>query len=256
MITIILGLIIVLIIIVVIVNGIQQHRVKLEQEKRAKVSRQKAILDETEELILNLANLPNNPNIIKILNNRSLVAAKTMFELMPEIKSIRNRVSEMKARLNTSEELATNFKPSDDTFILPDNEQQLVAILQCIKKLRAVLKSEQSRGSLDAQTYVKEDRTLETMQLQISIESLIKRGSQAFEKEMYGSSRQYYEKAMQTINSHPHQSEYTTTKKEQLEDKLTEIADSLKITNEQDRERKAKNEENELDMLFQPKKKW
>ncbi|NQY65582.1 MAG: hypothetical protein HRT38_18105 [Alteromonadaceae bacterium] len=256
MIAIILGLIIVLIIIVVVVNGIQQHREKLEQQKRAKVSRQKAIVDETEELILNLTNLPPNPNLIKILNNRSLVAAKTMHDLMPEIKSIINRVSEMQARLNASKELAANVKSKDETFILPDNEQQLVAILQCIKKLRAVLKSEQSRGNLDAPTYVQEDRTLETMQLQISIESLIKRGSQSFEKEMYGSARQYFEKAMQTINGHPHQSEYTTTKKEQLEDKLTEIANSLKITNEQDRERKAKNEEDELDVLFQPKKKW
>ena len=95
MIAIILGLIIVLIIIVVVVNGIQQHREKLEQQKRAKVSRQKAIVDETEELILNLTNLPPNPNLIKILNNRSLVAAKTMHDLMPEIKSIINRVSEM-----------------------------------------------------------------------------------------------------------------------------------------------------------------
>jgi len=256
MIGIIVGLIVVLIIIVVVVNGIQQHREKLEQEKRARVNKQKAIIDETEELILNLGNLPPNPGIIQILNNRSLNAAKAMLELMPEIKGIRKRVTEMESRLSASQELSANQKQRDDVFTLPDNEQHLVAILQCIKKLRAVLKSEQAKGNLDAQTFIQEDHRLESMQLQINVESLTKRGTQAFNKEMYGSSRQYFEKAMQTLCDHQHQTEYTTTKKEAVEDKLLEITNALKVTNEQDRAKKAKSEEDELDLLFQPKKKW
>ena len=63
---IIIALIIALIIIVVVVNAIQQHKEKLEHEKRAKAAKQKAIIDETEELILSLANLPSNPSLIKI----------------------------------------------------------------------------------------------------------------------------------------------------------------------------------------------
>ena len=78
MIAIIVGLIIALIVIVVVVTSIQQHKEKLEAEKRVKVAKQKAIIDESEELIFNLANLPSNPNIVKILNHRSLNAAKNM----------------------------------------------------------------------------------------------------------------------------------------------------------------------------------
>ena len=109
MIMIIVGLIVALIIIVVVVNAIQQHKEKLEQEKRAKVAKQKAIIDETEELILNLTHLPHNPGVIEVLNARSLTAAKTMQQIMPEVKGIKNRVEELEARLTASKELAAKY---------------------------------------------------------------------------------------------------------------------------------------------------
>ncbi|WP_286266310.1 hypothetical protein [Thalassotalea atypica] len=252
----IIGLIVALIIVVVVVNAIQQHKEKIEQEKRARVSKQKAIIDETEELILNLALLPENPMVITILNTRSLLAAKQMKQIMPELKGIGSRVQELDSRLKASQEALKNHVPKDDKFILPDNEQQLVQILQCIKKLRAVIKSEQSKGALDSQVFIREDARLDTMQLRINIESLMKRGNTAASKEMLGSARQYFEKALQTIENHANQSEYTVNKKEEIEDKLEQITNELKSTNAKDRASKAKDEEDELDMLFQPKKKW
>ena len=256
MIAIIVGLIITLIIIVVVVSSIQQHKEKLEAEKRINVSKQKAIIDESEELILNLANLPSNPNAVKILNRRSLNAAKTMQELMPEVKGIKKRVQELKSRLKASEDLAESQSASDESFTLPDNEQQLVAILQCIKKLRVILKSEQSKGALDAQTFTSEDNRLATLQLKINIESLVKRGTQAFNKEMLGSARQYFEKALQSLANSSVRSEYVTAKQAEVSQQLEDITDALKNTNAKDAANKAKSEEDELDLLFQPKKKW
>lgn len=256
MIAIIVGLIIALIVIVVVVTSIQQHKEKVEAEKRIKVAKHKAIIDEGEELILSLANLPANPSIIKILNRRSLNAAKNMEELMPEVKGIKKRIQELDARLKASEDLATTQEGSEASFSLPDNEQQLVSILQCIKKLRAVLKSEQSKGALDAQTFTAEDQRLATMQLKINIESLVKRGMQAFSKEMLGSARQYFEKALQTISGSPVKNDYVTSKQAEISQQLEEITDALKNTNAKDAAKKAKSEEDELDLLFQPKKKW
>ena len=256
MVAIIVGLIIALIVIVVVVTSIQQHKEKLEAEKRIKVSKQKAIIDESEELILNLANLPNNPNIIKILNRRSLNAAKTMQELMPVVKGIKKRVQELTSQLKASEDLADTQNVTEDNFTFPDNEQQLIAILQCIKKLRAVLKSEQSKGALDAQTFSIEDQRLAAMQLKINIESLVKRGTIAFNKEMLGSARQYFEKALQSLASTTVKNDYVTTRQADVAQHLEGITDALKHTNAKDAAKKAKSEENELDILFQPKKKW
>jgi hypothetical protein len=256
MIAIIIGLIIALIVIVVVVTSIQQHKEKLEADKRIKVSKQKAIIDESEELIQNLANLPNNPNIIKILNRRSLNAAKTMQELIPVVKGINKRVQELTSRLKASEDLADTQNATEDSFTFPDNEQQLVAILQCIKKLRAVLKSEQTKGALDTQTFSAEDQRLATIQLKINIESLVKRGTIAFNKEMLGSARQYFEKALQSLASTTLKNDYVTTRQADVAQNLEDITDALKHTNAKDAAKKAKSEENELDLLFQPKKKW
>ena len=156
MIAIIIGLIVALIIFVVVISAVQQHKEKQEAEKRTKVAKQKAIIDESEELILNLGNLPSSPNLVKILNKRSINAAKAIQTLMPGAKGIKSRIQELSARLEAAEDLAGK-QGNEETFMVPDNEQQILTILQCIKKIRATLKSEQSKGILDAQTFQKEE---------------------------------------------------------------------------------------------------
>ncbi len=255
MIGIIVALIVALIVVVVVINAMQQHKEKQEAEKRALASKQKAIIDETEELIIAMGNLPPNPSIIEILNRRSLNAAKKMAQIMPN-NAIKNRINDMESRLQASSDLAENSSMADEKFILPDNEQHLVIILQTIKKIRAILRSEQTKGNLDPQTFMQEDMRFDAMQLQISIESLLKRGNQAAEKGMLGSARQYFEKALATLAKHTHRTEYTETKETEIHDRLEEITNQLKTSNAEDREKKAKSEEDDLDMLFQPKKKW
>lgn len=256
MVAIIIGLIITLIILVVVVTGFQQHKEKQAAEKRVKVAKQKAIIDESEELLVNLNHIPANPKIAQILNMRSLNAAKEMQNLMPEINGLKKKINDLKSRLEAAKDIAEANDNNETNFVLPDNDKQILATLQCIKKLRAILKSEQSKGSLDPTTFTQEDQRLDEMQLTINIESLVKRGSQAQSKEMYGSARQYFEKALQTMSNHPKNTEYTVAKKAQITAVLEEITEALKITNASDAAKKAKSEENELDVLFQPKKKW
>ncbi|MDO7085883.1 hypothetical protein WNY51_01380 [Pseudocolwellia sp. AS88] len=253
MIIIIIGLIVLLIVGVVVVNGVQQHKAKQEQERRAKTAKFKAIIDESEQLIANLTHLPASPVLVNIINTRSLNAAKAMLQLSPSAKATKQKIQELEAAISSTKDTTQG---SDENFTLPDNEQQLVGILQTIKKLRIMLKSEQSKGSIEAQVYSQQDLRLDAMQLKIGVESIINRGQKAYSKEMLGSARQYFEKALQTLTSHPHQSEYTTTKRTEIEDKLEEITTALKVTNAQDAAKKAKDEEDDLDMLFQPKKKW
>jgi len=252
---IIVGLIAALIVVVVVVNAVQQHKEKQRAEKRKRAAKQKAIIDETEEIILNMSNLPANPKVIEILNRRCLNAAKNMASISPDPR-LKNKINELDSRLQASVELAENALPTEEKFMLPDNEQHLVSILQTIKKLRIILKSEQSKGVLDAQSFMVEDLKLESMQLKISVESLMKRANLAFDKEMIGSSRQYFEKALQSLDDHPHKNEYVQIKQDEIHEKLDEISSMLKTANAHDRAKKAKAEEDDLDLLFQPKKKW
>ena len=253
---IIVSLIIALIIVVIIVNAIQQHKEKQEKERRTKAAKQKAIIDETEELLTNLVHLPTNPNLAITLNRRSYNAAKKMSEIIPESSAFKNKVNEIQVRLNTIKDTAMTTDTSDEKFVLPDNDQQLLVILQTIKKLRVILKSEQMKGVIDPQFFAHEDKKLDGMQLKINVESLYKRGLQAFNNEMLGSARQYFEKALKTLSESTHQSDYVTTRHNEIENQLEDIASSLKNTNAKDAEKKAKAQEDDLDLLFQPKKKW
>ncbi len=174
---------------------------------------------------------------------------------MPEVNGLKKKINDLKSRLEAAEDLAAS-QNNETNFILPDNEKQILVTLQCIKKLRAILKSEQSKGALDPSTYTQEDQRLDAMQLKINIESLVKRGGRGPIKEMFGSARQYFEKALQTLSNHAKKTEYTVAKEAEITALLEEITESLKITNASDAARKAKSEEDELDILFQPKKKW
>lgn len=255
---IIIALIITLVIIVVVINVIQQRKEAVALEKRTQVAKQKAIIDETEGLLLNLANLPNNPTLVDILNNRNLSAAKTMASISPENKALINTVKELEERVNSNKDNKASSE-NELNFTLPDNEQQLITLLQSIKKLRVVLKSEQNKGRLDAQTFSQEELKLSAIQLKIGVESLQKRGNAALKKEMFGSARQYFDKALQTINKSPVKTDYCQTKQEEITTALENITSSLKTNNAKDAAKKAekeKKEDGDIDMLFQPKKKW
>jgi hypothetical protein len=256
MIGIIIGLIIVLILGVVSVNAFQQHKEKLEQDKKALAAKQKAIIDETEILIMNLIALPQNPVMYSILNSRSLNAAKEIQNVMPDYKGIKKRINEFTERLNSSKKLQVSAEKTDESFNLPNEEKELVVILQCIKKLRAVIRSEQSKGALDPQVFTVENTLLEAMQLKINVESIFRRGNQAYGNDMLGSARQYYEKAIQTLNDNTPPTEYSKSKLVEVEAKLAEITDALQNSNARDAAQRAKDDENDLDKMFETKKKW
>jgi len=64
---------------------------------------------------------------------------------------------------------------------------------------------------------------------------------------------QVYEKALRTIDEHTYSDEYTEQRHQQIEASLEQITNELRVTNKNDaRKRKS----DELEELFQPKKKW
>ncbi|MBY0417214.1 MAG: hypothetical protein K2W88_04025, partial [Pararheinheimera sp.] len=123
-------------------------------------------------------------------------------------------------------------------------------------KLRTILRAEHARGNIDTQTVVQEDRRLEMLQLRINVESQVKRGNQARSSNMLGSARQCYEKALNTLANCAHVDDYVTTRKSEVMAILEDIATELKEGNLRDRQKKAEMENNDLDVLFAPKRKW
>lgn len=249
----IITLIIALVIIAIIVSAIQQHKERLATLKRAEYSKLRSVLEETEELLVNSANVPLSPAISQMLLKRTAFSLRAMVELEPGARDLKQRLQETESRLTDAN--ADNSAFSDNV-TLPDNDQQLIGMIKGIKRLRTVLRAEHARGNVDTQMVIQEDRRLEVLQLRINVESQIKRGNQARSNNMLGSARQYFEKALTALTGTPHQDDYTTTRRSEVLQALEDIATQLKEGNVRDRVKKEEKENKDLDELFAPKRKW
>ena len=251
--TLIITLVVALVVIAIIVNAIQQHKERLAALKRAEFSKLRTILEDTEELIVNSANVPMSAAISQMLLKRIALSLKAMVELEPGARDIKQRLQETEKRLSDSNADNTALV---ETVNLPDNDQQLIGMIKGIKKLRTVLRAEHARGNVDTQMVIQEDKRLEVLQLRINVESQIKRGNQARSNNMLGSARQYFEKALTALSNSPHQDDYATTRKSEVMQALQDISTQLKEGNVRDRERREEKENKDLDELFAPKRKW
>lgn len=251
--TIIIVLVIALVVFAVITNAMQQHKERLATLKRAEFSKLRSMLEDTEEILLNAANVPLTPGICLMLLKRIAYTLKAMVELEPGSRDLKSRLSDTEKRLA---DMGNSTAPASENISLPDNDKQIIGMIQGIKKLRTILRAEHARGNIDTQLVVQEDRRLENLQLRINVESQIKRGNQARSSQMLGSARQCYEKALITLSNASHADEYVVAKRNEMNSILAEIAEELKEGNLRDRQKKAEAENNDLDVLFAPKRKW
>lgn len=253
MFTFIVVLIIGLLVISVVASAIQQHKERLATLKRAEFSKLRAMLEDTEEILLNAANVPLTNGIIQMLLTRIAYTLRAMVELEPGSRDLKGRLADTEKRLS---ELSKEGAGGAENIVLPDNDKQIIGMIQGIKKLRTILRAEHARGNIDTQLVIQEDRRLESLQLRINVESQIKRGNQARANQLLGSARQCYEKALATLGNATHADEYVQSRRSEMTQILQEIAEELKEGNLRDRQKKAEMENNDLDVLFAPKRKW
>ncbi|MCF7500347.1 hypothetical protein [Pseudoalteromonas sp. L1] len=249
--SIIIMLIVALIVIALWVSAVQQHKEKQEAERRKELAKQKKIIEEAEDVLINSTNIPMSENLLRIIQRRVYDALASMVQLSPTSKELKNRLNESKERLS-----APIDGNNSESLVLPDNDKQLISLIQGIKKLRSVLRSEHGKGKVDSQIFVAEDKRLEKLQLRINVESQIKRGISARSANMIGSARQYFEKALATLSSISYSDEYTNAKRNEVEGYLEAISTELKASNATSLKKKAEQEQDDLDVLFAPKKKW
>ena len=252
--TIVIILIVALIVVAIIVNAMQQHKEKVEAEKRTEIAKQKSIIDETENVLMASDSIPVSNKLVMILHQRIQNALKVIHELNPSQVDIKQRLRENEDRVKTID--INQVAPSHDSFSLPDNDKLIIQYIQAIKKFRVLLRSEHSKGKIDTQTFSNEDKQLSALQLRVNVETLTKRGMAALKTNMLGSARQYFEKAIAALEAQTPPDEYNMKRKAQLNERLHEIQENLRTANAEDRAKRQEEERDELDELFAPKKKW
>lgn len=254
MFTIIIVLIVTLVLIGIIVNAIQTHKNKVESDRRAELSKQKNIIENTESALLAADQLPISQRLVFIMQRRILTAVKSAKQLGDGTPGINERIQTLEDSLKKID--INKPAPSEDSFKLPPSDKQVIQFIRGIKTLRALLRAEFKKGRIESRLFLNEDKLLERLQLRANVDTLIRRGDLALSNDQLGSARQCLEKAIAALSAQPNPDEYIVAKKAQLEDKLRNIETNLKTANSRDVAKKEESERNELDELFSEKKKW
>ncbi|WP_166423321.1 hypothetical protein [Paraglaciecola sp. 20A4] len=238
----------------IIVNAVQQHRNKVEAEKRVEVAKQKNVIDETEEILLAAEHIPVSQQLKFILQQRILNALKIIGQVNPGVMDIRSRIANSTGKLKTLAENKESTFP--DTFTLPSNDKQVVQYIKCVKKMRGLVRSEYTKGRVDSSAFMHEDKYLERLQLRANVETLMRRADTSMQAQQLGSARQCIEKAITALDSQSQPDDYIIQRKLELEGQLKKIQDNLRSANTEDVLKRKESERNELDELFSEKKKW
>ncbi|WP_438863141.1 hypothetical protein [Neptunicella sp.] len=247
-------LIAVLIVTAIIINAIQQHKEKAEAEKRADLTKLKTIIDEAEDTLLAAEYLPVSSQMRLILLDRMITALQQSLQLNPKMMDYKKRIAELqeaKEQLNVVETNSANFNIS-----LPDNEKQIILLIQGIKRLRIILRSENHKGTISSDVFTNEDKYLDRYQLKVNMETLSRRIQSSLQNKMLGSARQYLEKAIAALKNQANQDDYVVAKKAEFENQLNNIHSMMRNANAEDTARRVEEGKDELDELFAPKKKW
>ncbi|TEW52939.1 DNA repair ATPase [Psychromonas algicola] len=238
-------------------NIIQQYKQKIEAEKRISIAKQRAVIVEVDELLLNATRMPFSKSLLLILQNRIRNALKIMTSISPATPAIKEHLSNTDAQI---QQIQNHYTPPDESvFRAPESDKEALALLQVTKKIRAVLRSEHAKGKINTEVFVAEDHRLEIMQLKINLENSMKRVAEAKMNEQWGSANQMINKLLKVLSSITDKDGYLERKQQQLKEYKAEIKTHLVKTNDaelQAMKEKEEEKKHDLDELFADKKKW
>lgn len=177
MLPLIISLVGLLLVVLIGYNVIQQYKQKAEVEKRISTSKQHAIISEVDELLLFATKIPFSKTLLLVLKNRVRNALFTMANISPSVRAYREQFTDVEAQIK---QIKDNYsEPSSNDFQIPGNDKEGLVLIQATKKIRAVLRSEHSKGKVNTNIFVAENRQLELVQLKINLKTSLKRVSDA-----------------------------------------------------------------------------
>jgi hypothetical protein len=242
----------ILLILILGYNIMLQYKVKVNAAKKQETARHTAIIDATEQLISSAHHIPFSRDLLICLNTRILDALENMLDLNPDSKPIKQRISDVKNHIANMRE---SYEEINNTaFRVPSNDKQAIGMLKLVKRLRETIRSEHNKGRFETQAFINENARLESIQLRINIENLIKRTNEAIVRGQLGTAVQLLKKGIDAL------SQKNDPFAIQARDKLQSMYDDMESNRKEKRSTEIEQEEEErnsdIEMLFGDKKKW
>ena len=233
-------------------NIFQQHKQQQEIDRRAIVARQKVIIEEAEDILLNVNRLSYSKTLVMLLQNRLLDALRILHQTTPNVAAINQRIEDVRNQIKYVNE---HYKGDEGQFRSPDSDRQAIQMLQTTKKLRAIVRLEHNKGKIDPQSFSVEDRRLELMLLKINIANLLQKAMDSRVQRQIGTAKQLLTKGINALSVIHDKDAYLIASEEEMRATLRDINEQLERDSQKERE-EIQEKQDDLDVLFQPKKKW
>ena len=233
-------------------NIFQQHKQQQEIDRRAIVARQKVIIEEAEDILLNVNRLSYSKTLVMLLQNRLLDALRILHQTTPNVAAINQRIEDVRNQIKYVNE---HYKGDESQFRSPDSDRQAIQMLQTTKKLRAIVRLEHNKGKIDPQSFSVEDRRLELMLLKINIANLLQKAMDSRVQRQIGTAKQLLTKGINALSVIHDKDAYLIASEEEMRATLRDINEQLERESQKERE-EIQEKQDDLDVLFQPKKKW
>ncbi|MGB1321027.1 MAG: DNA repair protein [Vibrio gallaecicus] len=249
----IIALVAVLLVLVLGYNIMLQYKMKVETAKKQESTRYLTTIDATEDLIGNAHHMPFSKELLVCLNTRILDALENMYQLDPKNKQLAQRIESVKQQIT---QLKENYQGGESTtFKVPSSDKQAIMMLKLVKRLRDTVRNEHNKGRFDTQAYVTENARLETIQIRINIENVIKRANDSIARGQPGTALQLLRKGIDALNSK--NDTYSNQAREKLQNMLNDLDQKRVDKNaEQLQQIESKERDDDMDALFGQKKKW
>jgi hypothetical protein len=249
----IIALVAILLVLVIGYNIMLQYKVKAETARKQESSRYLQIIDATEELIGHAHHMPYSKELLLCLNTRILDALQNMYELDPKNKQLEQRVTNMKQQI---QQLKDNHSGEESTsFKVPSSDKQAIVMLKLVKRLRDTIRSEHNKGRFETQAYVAENARLETIQIRINIENVIKRSNDAIVRGQPGTAIQLLKKGLDALATK--NDNYSNQAREKLQTMYDELESKRQNKHAEELHQIEEDQrKNDMDELFGEKKKW
>ncbi len=222
------------------------YQVQQELDKKLVISKQKNIIDETDELLLNVTQIPYSYRMVAILQKRIFIA------LQPTNMAIKQRITDISAQIKQ-----TQTNPSKEgVFQPPQNTDQALKMIRVMRRLRKIIRIEFNRGRVSKNELVDEDKVLEVNIYKIQFNNLLHHIDEANMNSQFGTSRDLIMGGLNSLNRMQNLDPWLQSVKQHLEEMLNNLNKEVEEKHAEELASEKAKEKDDIDLLFQPKKKW
>jgi|TARA_B100000745_G_scaffold300377_1_gene254095 uncharacterized protein YoxC len=244
----VLAFVAVLVVVLITINAISQRREYVAAQHRQEASRYRARASDTQDLLDKVKTVSLDGRIKAALIERVIENLEQAKQTASDLPGIDNAIQ---AAITERETVAT--QTSNGGYILPNDEGELAKVVKNLRKIRKIFVLMYQRGKVQESDYKELAPDLDLLILKINVETFIKLGHVAKAQAQYGSARQHYTRAYNSILKSGINTPYAQEKLQALKDLLA-ITEAEKPKGPAPDEGEEKDEN--LESLFGQKKKW